>query len=211
MNSVSAILLCAGESRRMGAANKLLLTVGEVPLVRHITQILLASMVEELIVVLGHEAQQIERALSGLPVKSVYNDCYGQGQMTSVHAGMEALTQETDGVMVCLSDQPLLTVKDIDALIRAFSNRQEGDVVVPTYRGQRGNPIVLANEYRRTILNGQRNLGCKHLIENNPDIVTTVEWDSDHVVVDIDTKQDVMTIASTQRINIAGAIQDKLQ
>ena len=48
-------------------------------------------------------------------------------------------------------------------------------------------------------------------IENNPDIVTTVEWDSDHVVVDIDTKQDVMTIDSTQRINIAGALQDNLQ
>ena len=195
----------------MGAVNKLLLTVGGVPLVRHITQILLASMVEELVVVLGHEAQQIEHALSGLQVKPVYNERYGEGQMTSVYAGMEALTQESDGVMVCLSDQPLLTVKDINALIRAFSKRRDGEVVVPTYRGQRGNPIVLANEHRRSILNGQRNLGCKHLIDNNPDIVTAVEWDCDHVVVDIDTRQDVMTIDSTQSITIAGATRDKLR
>ena len=212
MNSVSAILLAAGESRRMGDVNKLLLPVGEITLVRHITQILLASRLNELVVVLGHEAKQIECALNGLQVKSVYNEDYREGQMTSVYAGMEALTQEADGIMVCLSDQPLLTVKDINTLIRVFSKRLGGEVVVPTYCGRRGNPIVLSSLHRKSILNGQRNLGCKYLIENNPDIVTTVEWDSDHVVVDIDTKQDVMKMGSAQRINIAGeSIQDKLR
>ena len=190
MNVVSAILLAAGESRRMGGANKLLLPVGEVPLVRHVTQILMASTVEELVVVLGHEAEQIEEALKGLRVKKIHNERYKEGQMTSVHAGLEALTGDCEGVMVCLADQPLLTVEDIKALIQAFSKRNRGEVVIPTFRGQRGNPIVLASKNRRTILSGQRNLGCKHLIRNNPKIVTTVEWNSDHVVVDIDTQED---------------------
>ena len=204
MSSVSAILLAAGESRRMGVVNKLLLTVNEIPLVRHITQVLQASMVQELIVVLGHEATQIKNALEGLQVSSVYNERYTQGQMTSVYAGMAALIKEADGVMVCLSDQPLLTVTDINALIRAFSRRQDGAVIVPTYRGRRGNPIIVANAHRKTILNQQRNLGCKHLIENNPDLVQTVEWDSDHVVVDIDTEADVATIDVAQRTSAAG-------
>ena len=190
MNSISAILLAAGESRRMKGVNKLLLPVDGVPLVRHMTKILMASMVEEMVVVLGHEASQIEESLRGLGVKQVHNERYKEGQMTSVHVGLEALAQECDGVMVCLSDQPLLTVGDINSLIQAFTERIRGEVVVPTYRGKRGNPIVLASKNRKEILNGPRNFGCKHFIENNPEIVTTVEWDSDHVVVDIDTHAD---------------------
>lgn len=206
MSSVSAILLAAGESRRMGVVNKLLLPVGGIPLVRHMTQILIASKLEELVVVLGHEAHQIEDSLYGLPVKQVRNERYKEGQMTSVYAGLEALTRKCGGVMVCLSDQPLLTVEDINALIQAFSERSRGEVVIPTYRGKRGNPIVLANNNRRAILSGERNLGCKHLIKNNLEIVTTVEWDSNHVVVDIDTQADAsrltkeMSVSSVQSL-----------
>jgi molybdenum cofactor cytidylyltransferase len=188
----------------MGAVNKLLLPVSGVPLVRHMTLVLQASRVRELVVVLGHEANLVENALSGLQVKTVRNAHFIEGQMTSVHAGMDGLTQESDGVMVCLSDQPLLTIKDINHLIDVFYMRKDAEVIVPTYRGRRGNPIVLASEHRKSILSGQRNLGCKNLIEKNPDIVTTVEWDTDHVVVDIDTRDDVINVDSTRRTMAAG-------
>ena len=205
MSSVSAILLAAGQSRRMGDVNKLLLPVGGMPLVRHVTRVLQASRIVELIVVLGHEADLVEAALDGLQVRTVRNAHYAQGQMTSVHAGMDALMQDADGVMVCLSDQPLLTTEDIDDLIDAFSSRYSAEVIVPTYRGRRGNPIVLAGEHRKSILNGKRSLGCRNLIEKNPDIVAAVEWDTDHVVVDIDTRQDVMRIESTRHTTAADA------
>lgn len=203
MNAVSAILLAAGESRRMGGVNKLLLPLGGVPLVRHSARVLMASKIRELVVVLGHEATKVENALSGLQVRTVRNEHFAEGQMTSVHAGMDALTQEADGVMVCLSDQPFLTTEDINDLIHAFCVREGAEVVIPTHQGRRGNPIVLASEHRKSILSGQRNLGCKNLIEKNPDIVTTVEWASDHVVVDIDTRQDVMRIDSSEHIMAA--------
>lgn len=205
MNSVSAILLAAGESRRMGGVNKLLLPLGGVPMVRHITRVLQASEIRELVVVLGHEAIQVENALSGLQVRTVHNEHFAEGQMTSVHAGMDALIQAADGVMVCLSDQPFLTTEDINDLIHAFCTREDAEVIVPTYRGRRGNPIVIASKYRKSILSGQRNLGCKNLIEKNPDIVATVEWVSDHVVVDIDTRRDVMRIDSADHIMAADA------
>lgn len=190
MSPVSAILLAAGESRRMGSANKLLLPVSGVPLVRSVAEVLKASMVGELVVVLGHQATEVERALDGLVVRTVFNERFREGQMTSVHAGLEALSEEAAGIMVCLSDQPKLTVTDVDRLVRAFLDRTSGDVLVPTYRGRRGNPVVLSGSNRKSILNGRRNLGCRQLIEKNPDIVTTVEWDCDHVVADIDTPEE---------------------
>ena len=109
--------------------------------------------------------------------------------MSSVHCGLAALTRPCDGMMICLADQPLLTPRDIDVLIDAFIQRG-GSIIVPTYQGRRGNPIVLANAHRAQILDGGRNLGCKRLIERNPELVTTVEMGNDHTVFDLDTPDD---------------------
>ncbi|WP_455378741.1 nucleotidyltransferase family protein [Petrachloros mirabilis] len=190
MTTVSAILLAAGESRRMAGTNKLTLPVNGEPLLRRVAKTLLGSRLQEVVVVLGHQAEDMKTLLKGLDIKQVYNEAYGEGQMSSVHRGLEGLSAACDGVMVCLSDQPLLTSNDIDSLIDAFGSRTRGSILVPTYRGQRGNPIILAFEHRASILSGGRNLGCKRLIERNPDLVTTVEMDSEHVVVDLDTPED---------------------
>jgi len=197
VSSVSAVLLAAGESRRMGKTNKLHLLVDGQPLLRRTTQTLLASRLKEIVVVLGHEAAATRSLLDGLPVSVVVNDRYREGQMTSVHRGLESLGEASDGVMICLSDQPLLQPEDIDHLIDAFLNRSSGSILVPTYQGRRGNPIVFDYQHRESILSGDRNLGCKRLIEKNPDMVTTIEVDSDHFVVDLDTPQDYSTLQQT--------------
>lgn len=191
MSGVTAILLAAGESRRMAPANKLELPVAGQPLLRHCAQVLLAARVDRLVVVLGHDAERARRLLAGLGAQLVYNERHRDGQMTSVDCGLRALAgNESEGVMICLADQPLLTPADITALMDAFRKRVHGSIVVPTYRGRRGNPIVLANLQRAAILAGGRNLGCRRLIERNPELVTTVEMNSDHVVFDLDTPQD---------------------
>lgn len=190
MNRISAVLLAAGESRRMGEANKLELDVGCVSLLRRTARTLLASRLQEIVVVLGHEAAKTRPLLEGLPLQIVFNDVYRDGQMTSVYKGMESLSRPCDGVMICLSDQPLLEPADINALIDAFGKRSRGSVLVPTHQGKRGNPIILAHQHREAILSGNRNLGCKRLIEKNPDVVTTIEMNTNHVVVDLDTPRD---------------------
>ena len=189
MSTVSAILLAAGESRRMSGINKLMLAVQGEPLLRHTVKALLASRLGEVVVVLGHQAEEARILLHELEVRTVVNSHYREGQMSSVHCGLEALTRPCDGVMICLTDQPLLTAQDIDALIDAFGQRG-GSIIVPTYEGRRGNPIVFAYAHRAQILGGGRNLGCKRLIERNPDLVRTVEMDTDHVVFDLDTPED---------------------
>jgi len=198
MSRVAAILLAAGESRRMGGANKLELDIHGVPLLRRAAQTLLASRLQHVIAVLGHAADRIRPLLEDLPLEVVVNEAYREGQMTSVYKGLESLSGPCDGIMICLSDQPLLEPADIDRLIDSFAGRRRGCVLVPTYRGRRGNPIVLAYRHREKILNGNRNLGCKRFLQENPDLVTTVAMDTDHVVVDLDTRQDYLAFREMQ-------------
>lgn len=195
MSAVSGILLAAGESRRMAGINKLMLPVDGQPLLRRTVLTLQASRLTELVVVLGHEMEKAKTALAGLDVRTVYNADYRAGQMSSVHCGLSALVQPCDGVMICLTDQPLLTTQDIDALIELYV-RSSGAIVVPTYQERRGNPIVLAAAHRERILADGRNLGCKKLIENHPELVTTAVMDNDHFIFDLDTPEDI------ERLNV---------
>lgn len=187
--TVSAILLAAGESRRMGDLNKLELPIAGMPMLHRTVKTLLASQLGEVVVVTGHQRERIEPLIEGLPVTRVHNKDYQESQMSSVHAGLEALSRPCDGVMICLSDQPLLTPEDINVLVAAFAD-SNASVLVPTYHGQRGNPIILSYRHREAIIEGNRNLGCKRFIEHNPHLVTAFEMVSDHVVVDIDTSED---------------------
>ncbi|MBT8429264.1 MAG: nucleotidyltransferase family protein [Gammaproteobacteria bacterium] len=188
MSGYSAILLAAGESRRMGSVNKLTLPVAGQPLLRRTAETLLKAGLHELVVVVGHEQQTARGLLRGLPLRIVSNDNYTEGQMTSVHCGMAALQQVCDAVLVCLSDQPLLETEDLRQLTDAFALCPTS-VLVPTYQGQRGNPIVMAYEHRQKILAGDRNLGCKRLIQKHPELVSAVEMDNDHTVFDLDTPE----------------------
>ena len=188
--NITAIVLAAGESRRMGNRNKMELIINGQKLIRQTVSTILKSSVNEVIVVTGYQADVVRYSLIGLPVVKVHNDDYEKGQMSSVHKGLSKIKKSCDGIMVCLGDQPLLNSEDIDCLINAFNQRPHGSILVPTYRGQRGNPIILSYEHRNQILNGESNLGCRKLIHNNPELVTTLEMKNDHVITDIDTPDD---------------------
>ena len=207
MKTVSAVLLAAGESSRMGELNKLELLVDGVPLLRRTAEILFASKLQEIVVVLGHQAEKARAILDGLPLNFIYNEAYRDGQMTSVYQGLLSLSQACDGVMICLSDQPLLQTDDINVLIEAFGQhnhgRSHGSILVPTYQGKRGNPIILDYQHRQQILNGERNLGCKKLIEKNPELVRSFEMSNNHVVVDLDTPEEYAALAARESEAVA--------
>ncbi|MHB8254621.1 MAG: nucleotidyltransferase family protein [Acidiferrobacter sp.] len=191
MSAVAGLLLAAGESRRMGALNKVTASVGGPSLLRNAAQVLCRSRLAEVVVVVGYQAPEALRQLAGLDVRTVLNADYGQGQMSSVHCGLQQFSQPYEGIMICLADQPLVTPADIDLLIDTFLAEERRPILVPTHNGQRGNPIVLSAMHQATILaDGTANLGCRRLIERHPQWITTVEMVDDHVLFDVDTPED---------------------
>ncbi len=110
--------------------------------------------------------------------------------MTSVRTGLEALSKAVRGVLVCLADQPLLAPEDVTVIAQAFLERRGCAVLVPTFGGARGNPIVLALESMREVLARDANFGCKGFVSQNHDLVTPLPMANDHVLVDLDRPED---------------------
>ena len=184
---IVAILIAAGRSQRMGDRNKLLLDVASRPMVRRVAETLLHSRVREVIAVLGYDRARVAAALAGLPLRIVVNDEYASGQMSSVRAGIAAITDDPGAIVVALADQPALEPADVDFLVDAFLALPEPKILVPGYGGQRGNPIVLPGLQRQALQKGGVNFGCRNLIERHPEAVARIEAPNPHYVQDIDT------------------------
>jgi molybdenum cofactor cytidylyltransferase len=196
---LSAVVLAAGLSSRMRGKNKLLLGFRGTPVVRRCVTAALGHGFAEVVVVTGHEAPAVLEALRGLPVRIAHNDRYAEGQMTSVRRGLAALSgpsADVAGVMVCLSDQPSLTTDDVDTIATAFLARPDCAVLVPTFAGARGNPIVLARKSIDDILLRGGNFGCKQFVSKNADIVETFVMPNDHVLVDLDSPEDYAALCA---------------
>lgn len=185
-STFSAVILAAGLSRRMGEPNKLLLPVAGEPMIRRVVATVLAAGVEQAVVVTGHEAEQVQAALAPLAVRMIFNPRFASGQVSSVRAGLEALSEPTDAVLMCLGDQPLLTVEDLRALEAAYARRPRGSVVVPMWGGQRGNPVVLSWASARETLGRASSFGCRHFMAENAEQVYAWPAPNDHFVRDVD-------------------------
>jgi xanthine dehydrogenase accessory factor len=191
---VSAVVLAAGLSRRMGAQNKLLLPFEGKPIVRRVIESVLNAGLVEVVVVLGHQADEVLEAIAGLGVRSVNNPDFASGQVSSVRAGLGALERSTDAVMVCLGDQPLVNGTDLLALRRAYADRPHGSILVPVRGAQRGNPVILDWASARETLERGTNFGCRHFMDENPDRVYRWPASSDHFVRDVDEPADYQTL-----------------
>jgi molybdenum cofactor cytidylyltransferase len=185
---LSAIVPAAGMSTRLGR-NKLLLPFKGQPLIAHAVDTLTTSKVDEIIVVLGHEADQVRAAIGNRRVRFVENLDYRLGLSTSVRAGFAAVPVQATGIMIYLADQPLLEPREVDFLIRALAEADKANksIVVPFFRGQRGNPVIVKATYKASLLAITGETGCRRLIKENPNQVLMIEMETDHVVRDIDT------------------------
>ncbi|MFN7571864.1 MAG: NTP transferase domain-containing protein [Betaproteobacteria bacterium] len=191
---IGAVLLAAGEGQRLGGVAKPAIAIQGVPLVKRALIALSGAGVDEVVVVLGHAAQQVEPLVQDFPVALVRNERYRDGQMSSVHAGLAALSGPLDAVLVCLADQPLLEAQDIAALIGAFEQRAGGSVMVPYFQGRRGNPAIFDGAARAAIVAAGASVGCRRWIDEHPQLVTRFEAPNDHYVVDLDTAEDLTAL-----------------
>jgi molybdenum cofactor cytidylyltransferase len=186
---IGALLLAAGQSRRMGGPNKLLAEIDGVPMVARVAQRLLASRARPIIAVLGNQADAVDSALSKLPVERVRNPEFAGGLSTSLKRGIAALPADLDGVIVCLGDMPLISGRHLDRLIAAFNPLEGRAIIVPTRRGKRGNPVLWSRQFFPQMAALAGDVGAKHLIGEHAELVAEVEMDDDAVLVDIDTPE----------------------
>jgi molybdenum cofactor cytidylyltransferase len=184
---ISAIILAAGKSERMGNI-KLTMPLGISTLIEEVVDAVLRSKAGETIVVLGHESKRIKQAIDEKPVKLVINKEYCLGMSTSIKAGMKAIDDNCLAVMIVLGDQPT-SPNIINTLIESYEN-SDRYIVLPTYRNVKGHPVLFDIRYKDQLLSLNGDEGGRRLIEQNPDDVLYVPTGSESVVRDIDTPDD---------------------
>jgi len=185
---VAAIVLAAGRSTRMGGPNKLTATIKGKPLVRIAAEQALASRAQPVIVVTGHQHEEVEQALAGLSVKIVHNPDFADGLSASLRTGLAAIPGEADGAVICLGDMPQVRAEMIDRLIAAFDPARGALVVVPTIEGKRGNPVLWSRRFFPELAALEGDVGARHLIGTYGEAVVEVPADA-AALIDIDTPE----------------------
>jgi molybdenum cofactor cytidylyltransferase len=198
---IAGLVLAAGQSRRMGTLNKLLIGIDGKPMVRHVAEAVAASQASPLIVVTGHERERVEAALADIAAGFVHNPDYASGLSTSVKAGLAALPAEIDGAVICLGDMPRVAAAEINRLIAAFNPVEGRAICVPTRRGKRGNPVLIAKSLFAELTSISGDVGARDVVAGHPELVTEIEMESDGVLTDIDTPQALARLAATAKID----------
>lgn len=184
---IAAVVLAAGQSRRMGPANKLLLEIEGQPLVRRTVSALRAANVGQVVVVTGHMDAEVRRALDGLNVTIVHNPRYADGLSTSLKVGISALAPDTAAAIVGLGDMPAVTTAHVNRLIAAFEPEAGRAIGVPVHNGKRGNPVLWARRFFEDMQGVSGDVGAKALIGANESLVYEVEFEDTAVLTDLDT------------------------
>jgi molybdenum cofactor cytidylyltransferase len=185
---IAAIILAAGESRRMGR-QKLLLPYGGTTVIEHIVGQVVESDAAQTIVVTGHDARAVEAAMLGKPVTCVENLDYKEGMLTSIRAGLKAAPPDADGFMVVLGDQPSIGVSLVNQLIAGFYDVEKG-IIVPLYDNDTGHPIIISMAYREEVMTKFDDTGLRGLIYGHPEYVHRLPVDMPGVLCDMDTPED---------------------
>jgi molybdenum cofactor cytidylyltransferase len=198
--AVAAVVLAAGRSRRMAPLNKLLVTDrAGTPMIRRVVDAALASRAAPVLVVLGHQADQVEAALTGRPVRFVHAPDYAEGLSASLRAGIGAVPPEAAGAIVLLGDMPLVGPHIIDRLLAAFDPEEGRSIILPTFRGKQGNPMVWGRSHFAAIQAVNGDVGARHVAAGLADRVTEVEVADDAVLRDFDTADALNTLPEGMR------------
>jgi molybdenum cofactor cytidylyltransferase len=189
---IAALVLAAGKSSRMGGPNKLLATLEGAPLVARTVDAALGSQAASVTVVTGHMAERIGAALDGRNVRFVHNPDFAEGMSTSLKAGLCSLAADAEAVIVLLADMPRVTSAMIDALIAAYEPAKGSLIVVPTFEGRRGNPVLWSRRFFGDLMRVTGDIGARNVIGTYPEAITEVELGA-AVALDLDTQEAILT------------------
>jgi molybdenum cofactor cytidylyltransferase len=197
---VAAVVLAAGRSRRMAPHNKLLIPdkTGK-PMIARVVDNVLSSGARPVLVVLGHMGAEVETALAGRPVRYVHAADYAEGLSASLKAGIAAVPPDCAAAVVCLGDMPLVTGRMIDRLLSAYDPTEGRKIVLPTFHGKQGNPMLWDREFFAEILGISGDSGARFLVGKHLEVVAEIEMADDAVLRDFDTTESLATLPARLR------------
>ncbi|PCJ67110.1 MAG: hypothetical protein COA73_00390 [Candidatus Hydrogenedentota bacterium] len=185
---ITAIVLAAGDSTRMGS-QKLLLPFGGKTVVEHIVDTLLDTRVSSIIVVTGRDGERIGEVLGNRDVSIVPNPDPDRGMLSSVRIGVEKMTTNDNAFMVLLGDQPAIQLDVVEALLQDFEKDKKG-ICVPNYDGRRGHPILISMEFKDAVLNRYDDSGLRGLLREHSEMVRDVTVREAWILDDMDYPED---------------------
>jgi molybdenum cofactor cytidylyltransferase len=186
---IGAVILAAGMSSRMGET-KQLICLGENTLLEQVLEIVRSSRVDEIVLVLGHQAETIKKRVRIKNLKVVINESYQQGMGTSLRTGLAALSSGTNAALIVLADQPFVRAETLDRLIDQYE-QSGAQIAIPIYKGFRGNPVLLGRSVFPEVMALTGDIGCRAIFGNHVEGIVKVLVDDIGILLDLDTKEDV--------------------
>ena len=185
---ISAILLAAGQSKRMNGENKLTKEIQGIPLIKLSVKNILASSINELIVILGYQKEIIEKLIDkNVKIKFVFNKDFESGMASSIKVGLNHLSNNTESFFICLGDMPMVNHNIYNQLIKSKDNNE---IIAPTYKGQQGNPVLFNKSMKEKIIDITGDVGAKKILELNKDKILNLEIDDQSITKGLDTQDD---------------------
>ena len=183
---ISAILLAAGQSKRMDGENKLAKEIQGIPLIKLSVKNILGSSINELIIVLGHQKEIIEKIIDkNEKIKFVFNKNFESGMASSIKIGLNNLSKKNESFFICLGDMPMVNQDTYNQLIKSKNSKE---IIVPTYKGQQGNPILFSKSMKEKIMKITGDIGAKKILELNKDKILNIEINDLNITKGFDTQ-----------------------
>ena len=191
---ISAILLAAGESKRMVDENKLIKKYKSIPLIKHAVSNVLNSPIDELIIVLGYQKKSIEKIIGeNKKIKFIVNPNFENGIASSIKKGLDSLSKETEAFFICLGDMPNVNKEIYNQLINASFGNKDKEIFVPYYQERQANPILFSKKMKDEIQKIEGDFGAKKIIADNEKKVFKLSTQDKGVITDFNKINDFET------------------
>jgi len=190
---IAAVVLATGESSRMGRP-KALLPIDGVRFIEKIVSSFQSTKVGKILVVLGHNAEEMRQKIADLPVLIVVNNEYKKGQLSSLVAAIRDIqsrqsSAELDGILVHLVDHPYVNPILVDVMIDRFYESKKL-IVVPRYHGRRGHPVIFSRSLFSELQDTPLDQGAKAVVHAHQKDTLEIDTEDEGVTIDIDTPEE---------------------
>ena len=189
---ISAIVLAAGQSKRMGGDNKLIKKYNKKYLINHIIGTLIKSKVNKIIVVLGFQKIKVRKiTVKNKKINFVFNKNYKSGMASSIKTGLKRISKKNIGFLIVQADMPLISKKIINSLCYAIENNNK-EIVVPIYKINMGNPIGFKSSMIKILNKTKGDSGAKKMIKRNKKKLSLIKVNSKSIFKDFNTQRDFL-------------------